>query len=188
MKTSKALVITLLTVMTCSLAGCGGAPDPTAPCVAERPTWTEDLGSDAQFLYGVGSARAAGGPDIAWEKAKFAARSDLGSQLEAQVTTLMDRLAEDLQMGADGGKAKDYVRLVQRQYSSQVLRGGEPDERWTDPCSDYTWARVRIARAGLDGLLLESAKRNIEVLSLSEERLNRAMELLEREEARRAPE
>lgn len=187
MQTSKTFVITLTTMMAFSFAGCGGAPD-TTPCVAERPAWTEALGSDDQFLYGVGSARAAGGPDIAWPKAVFAARSDLGLRLEAQVTTLMDRLAEDLLMGADGGKAKDYVRLVQRQYSSQVLRGSEPTKRWTDPCSDYTWARVRIARAGLDGLLIESAKRNIEVLSLSEERLNRAMELLEREEGRRTAE
>lgn len=176
-----ALVITL----TAALAGCGARPP---ACVAERPEWTARLESTADTWLAAAPGRSTGGEGLARERAAFAVRAALAQQLETEVSDLSDRLVEDLGIDADLGKARDYRRSVSRQYSSQALNDSEVVEYWLDPCAPATtvWARARLPRDRAPGLLDRAAREGLRLLDLSEERLDRAMEFLERERSKHA--
>lgn len=176
--------LALLAALAAPLAGCGSRP---APCVAERPDWIARLESTAEVYHAAAPGRSTGGEGLARERAAFAVRAALAQQLETEVSDLSDRLVEDLGIDTDDGKARDYRRSVGRQYTSQALRDSEITEYWLDPCAPATtvWARAHLPRGIATPLLDEAARAALRQLDLSEERLNRAMEFLERERSKR---
>ncbi len=155
-----------------TLSGCGA-------CQADRPAWIMADASDDDALRAAAPGRSAGGEGIAREKAGGAARAELGRALEIEVSDLSDRLVKDLDLSAGLDVVTDFTRSVRRQYSSQALRGSRIVKYWNEPCADNVWAQAELPRSGLDALLAGTAREQLERLRLSEEQLEKALEVIE---------
>ena len=126
-----ALSVTLL------LCSCGGpkttnlAPNPTEEALKNIPEWFLSPPADASYLFAAATATSRD-MQMAIQKAKTTAQSDLAQQLETKLGNLTKQFQEETGLGGDSELLTQFTSAT-KVVTNQTLNGTRMDQRQLIP-------------------------------------------------------
>jgi hypothetical protein len=104
-------------------AGCSGPKTLTQTSVGKIPEWYQNLPSDQNNFYAP-NTQVSQDMQLAVDKAKNGARTDLASQFETKVQNLEKRFSEEVGLGADSQLLQQFT-AASKQVVSTMLNGAK---------------------------------------------------------------
>ena len=103
--------------------GCASQRPVTVTSPSPRPRWVDTPPSTPEFFYGVGAAPATGYPAEDRQKADYAARVDIASQLEIKIGSVVADLMQYKQTSAGKKTRGEYSAQYSQKISAIVDSG-----------------------------------------------------------------
>jgi len=130
--------------------GCASQRPVTVTSPSPRPRWVDTPPSSQEFFYGVGAAPATGYPAEDRQKADYAARVDIASQLKIKISSVVADLMQYKQTSAGKKTREEYSAEYSQKISAIVdttaLEGSKIVQRWHDPQTDTYYSLASMSR------------------------------------------
>lgn len=116
-----------------------------------RPKWMDTPPSDPDFFYGVGAASATGDPVEDRQKADYAARIEIASQLKIKISSIVLSIMQyrQQQIGKKSREqwSEEYSERMSAVVDTTALEGSKVLARWHDPDIDLYYSLVSMSKS-----------------------------------------